>query len=46
MHGHMNLKGVKIFLLIANGYIRETENGEYKRQKEVDLLINDEFFYI
>ena len=35
---------VKIFLLMANGYIRETHTGEYKGQKEVKLLINDEFF--
>ena len=36
--------GLKIFLLIVNGYIRETQTGEYKEQKEVKLLINDEFF--
>ena len=38
--------GVKIFLQIANGYIRETQTREYKRQMEVKLLINDDFFVV
>ena len=37
-------KCVQIIFLIANGYIRETETGEYKGKKEVKLLINDEYF--